>query len=233
MKTVLVLQAFGMGDCIWAQSIAHHFIDQGYSVVWPVKLAYYWQLVRSYPKINWVPDSIVKPELFNIKEKIEVDGMLVAPIRWSDSYMKVPYKYVMRAKFDMYDLDWREWKKHAMWDRHTNKEVQVMKLMEMTNGEPYNIVNKRFASNGSREVDIDVKNDFQNIEMCELPGYSLFDWAAAFECASEIHSVSTSVLYMFELLDLKCPIHLYPRKPLESDLSFVDYIFTKPYIVHP
>lgn len=232
MKTVLVLQAFGMGDCIWAQSIAHHFIDQGYSVVWPVKSPFYHQLIKAYPKIHWVPDSIVKSELFLIKEKIEVEGMLIAPIRWSDSYMKLPYKDVMIAKYLMYELDWNIWREHAMWERNINKERMLMKELGLLDGVPYCLVNKRFGSNPVREVEIKPGMAYKQVEMREVPGYSLFDWTMTILNASEIHTVSTSLLFCLEMLPLNCPIHIYTRKPIEGDLDFVRPLFTKPYITH-
>lgn len=220
-----------IGDIIWCQSIAQNFIEQGHSVVWPVASHYYEGCRFAYPDIDFVPDRIVRQELFNVKEKKEIDGMMIAPIRWSDSYMKVPYKYVMKSKFDMYDLDWKIWRNHAMWERDMNKERNLMKLLGI-NGTPFNFINKRFGTNAERSVEIEVKNDYRNIEMSEIEGYSLFDWTGVLLSAAEIHTVSTSLLFMMEVLPITSPIHLYCRKPIEKDFSFVDYIFTKPYIIH-
>lgn len=232
MKTVLILQAFGLGDCIWAQGIAHHFLQQGYTVVWPVKDKYFEGLSVAYPKINWVPDSIVKPELFMIKEKKLVDDILISPIRWSDSFMKVPYKDVMRAKYDMYNLDWKSWKEKAKWKPHTEKQLELFTMLGLKNRQKFNLVNTRFGSRGEQQVPIEVSNKNKIIEMREIPGFSLFDWELVIRYATEIHTVSTSILYMLEVMELSQPIHLYVRKPQEQDFSFVEYIFTKPYILH-
>jgi len=232
MKKVLILQAFGLGDCIWAQSIAHYFLNKGYSVIWPVKNHYVEALSNAYPKINWIEDTLIKSELFDIKEKVIVEGIEIAPIRWSDSYMKQPYKYVMRNKYDMYELDWALWKNHAMWYVDIHKNASLLEKLNIKYGEKYNLINKRFGTNADREVEIDVKNDFRNIEMTEIKGYSLFDWTMMIQNATEIHSVSTAILFMFEMLPLTQPIHLYVRKPVEKDFSFVDYIFTKKYHLH-
>lgn len=232
MKSVLILQAWGLGDVIWSQSIAHHFIRQGYNVIWPVKNEYFEGLVNAYPRIQWVPDSLVKPETFNIKEKIILDDMLVAPIRWSDSFMKTEYKHVMRAKYDMYDLPWQTWRNHAAWVRNFGRELELFNLLGLKSGDKYNVINTRFGSSRERNIDITCTNGFNNVELKVLDGFSLFDWTKVLLGAAEIHTVSTSLLYILEMLPLVNPIHIYTRKPLEKDLSFVKFIFTKPYILH-
>lgn len=232
MKTVLFEQFFGAGDILFAQSIAHDFIDRGYNVIWPVADHYYEGFKRAYPQITFIPQSIVKPELFDIKEKIEVGGIEMAPIRWSDSYMKKPYRFVMSCKYEMYDLDWRIWKNHAMWEIQPEKCFSLMNHLGIKNGDKYNFINKRFGTNAERSVDIQVTNDFKNIEMTEIEGYSLFDWTMVLSHATEIHTVSTSLLFMMEMLPLNQPIHLYCRKPIEQDFNFVSFLFTKPYILH-
>lgn len=232
MKTILLLQAWGLGDILWSQSIAHKFIEQGYKVVWPVKNDYFEGLCNAYPQIHWVPDSIVRPEIFMIKEKIEFEGMTIAPIRWSNSFMDVPYKDVMRAKYDMYDMQWQEWKNHAQWVRNFNKEVELYKELGLQPGEKYNLINTRFGSGVEKNIEIRCNNGYKNIELKILPGYSIFDWAKIILEAQEIHTVSTSLLFMLEVMPLFQPIHLYCRKPIESDFKFVEFLFTKPYILH-
>jgi hypothetical protein len=146
--------------------------------------------------------------------------------------MKLPYRDVMKAKYMMYDLPWQLWREHAMWVRNPSKEMGLINELGIDVNMPFNLVNKRFGSSGERSVNIEVSNSFQNIEMRELAGYSLFDWAGVMFLAEEIHTVSTSILYMLELLPIKKPIHLYVREGQETDFSFVDFIFTKPYILH-
>lgn len=232
MKTVLFEQYFGMGDIIWSQTIAHYFMNIGYHVIWPVADHYYEGCRRAYPEITFIPQSIVKPELFNIKEKIEVDGIEMAPIRWSDSYMKKPYQFVMSCKYEMYGLDWRIWKNHAMWQIQEDKCISLMRELGIKNGDKYNFINKRFGTNAERVVDINIDNGLKNIEMTKIEGYSLFDWTLVLSHATNIYTVSTSILFMIEMLPLNQPIHLYCRKPIEQNFNFVKFLFTKPYILH-
>lgn len=230
--TAFIEQYFGLGDVIWAQSIAHHFINRGYTVLWPVEDKYFEGCRYAYPNISFFPQSFIQPEWFQIKDKRLVGDIQIVPIRWSDSYMQVQYKHVMAAKYMMYDLPWESWREHGMWVRNPKKEMQLIDELGIDANAPFNLVNKRFGSSGERSVNIQVSNSFKNIEMREVPGYSLFDWTAVMFLAEEIHTVSTSILYMLELLPIKKPIHLYVREGQETDFSFVDFIFTKPYILH-
>lgn len=233
MKKVLILQIFGLGDCLWAQGIAHSFMSQGYTVIWPVKDDYYAGLIKAYPYIHWVPASIVKPELFDIKEKKEVDGILIAPIRWSDSYMKLPYKDVMIAKYLMYDLDWKMWLKSAYPKRDLDKELDLADRLGVKYNEPYNLVATKFGSGTIREIPIATNNSYRNVQMDFIPGYSIFDWIGIIQHAETIHAVSSASLYLFELIDLRAKeVHLYARKPIEQNLNFVKPILSKKYILH-
>ncbi len=229
MDTVLISQPFGFGDVIWSKSISYEFTGQDRKVIWPVKKEWIEGLNRAYPDIEFV-DRMGYEKYLTIKEKCTVDRFEIIPIRWSDSYMKDEYKNVMRNKYDMMGMDWRTWRNHAMWKRDHEKENSLMELLGIKEGDKYTFVNKRYGGSGRRAVDINTEGSV--IEMTEIDGYSLFDWTTVILAASEIHTVSTSLLFMIEILDINCPIHLYVRKPIEKDFSFVDYIFTKNYILH-
>lgn len=233
IKPYLFLQCWGLGDIIFCQSIAHHYIKKGHTVIWPVKDEYFDGVNRAYPKINWVPESIVLPELFNVKEKIEIGGLLIMPIRWSDSYMKVPYKEVMFSKYSMNDMDWKEWRFYAHPKRDPDREEELMRQLGLAKHERYNLISMNFGSGVKRTVDINVSNTFRNIEMNFVEGFSMFDWCGIIERARTIHAVSSSSLYLFEVLNLRAEeIHLYARKPVEQNLDFVKPLLTKKYTLH-
>jgi hypothetical protein len=228
---VLILQSFGIGDVIFCQNIARFFMFQGREILWPVNDSMYEGLRRAYPDINFCRKSKVDPYYFGIKEMITIDGYEICPIRWSDTVMEKQYKDVMWTKHAMYGLPWSNWKEHAMWKRDQKKEAELMNIVGADKAEPFTFVNCNFGGDGRRKADIAIPQG-KVIEMRFIEGFSLFDWAAVMLAATEIHSVSTSLLYMFELLPITNPIHLYVRKPIEKDFSYVDYLFTKPYILH-
>lgn len=231
-NTVLILQSFGLGDIVFCQAIAQHFLSEERKVLWPVEDVYCDGLKRAYPDTNFCKKSTMNPQYFDIREKKLIDGYEIAPIRFSDTFMKVPYADVMISKYAMYKLGWWTWRDHAKWNRSKEREHELMNIVGADLAEPYILVNHNFQTAAKRQAhfDFDPKG-IRTIEMKLIDGFSLFDWAIVMENAYEIHTVSTASLYLMELLDIKCPIHLY-RRPTEKDFSFVSFLFTKPYMLH-
>ena len=62
------------------------------------------------------------------------------------------------------------------------------------------------------------------MDMRNIDGFSLYDWAMVIEGAKEIHTVSTSILYILELLKVKPVVNLYKRFPDEKDHRNYDYL---------
>lgn len=232
-KFAFISQPWGIGDVIFSMGIATYFKKQGFHIHWPVRPQYLESLRRAYPKIQFVDVSSVNQQLLMIKDvHIDADGMRIVPIRWSDTVMKVPYKFVMRAKYDIYNLDWKIWKRAARWNRHYVKENDLGVFLGIHPHEKYNLINKRFGGE-HRTVEIKVDNGLRNIYMTDVIGFTMFDWAGIIENATTLHMVSTSTLYMTEVLDLKCKEnHLYTRKPIEHNLDYVSYLLSKEYILH-
>jgi len=216
-QKLCVLQHHGIGDVIFCQTLVRSLGN--YDITWPVQSQFIEGLKRAYPDIEWIPDT-QSPVPLDIKRDCWHGEYRVIPIRWSDQILKVPYRHVMKAKYDMYRMPFQTWKRDAMWKRDYEKENQLFKLLNLKPKE-YILKNLTFLSNSSRKIDIQI----DGIEMKEIHGFSLFDWAKVFENAKEIHTVSTSILYILDMLDT-CPVNVYVRRPIERDHSFYSYIFT-------
>jgi hypothetical protein len=216
-EQLCVLQPHGLGDVIFCQTLVRSLGD--YGITWPVMPQFIEGLERAYPDINWVADN-ESPVPLSIKREGVYNGYRVLPIRWSNQIRNVPYKYVMKAKYDMYKKNWRAWKSKAMWIRDTAQEDKLFRMLGLE-GKEYVLKNLTFLSSGTGRIEIGV----DGVEMREIEGFSLFDWAKVLENAKEIHTVSTSLLYMLDLLETG-PVHVYVRAPNEKDHSFYDYIFT-------
>jgi len=232
MKKALFLQAFGVGDCIFAQGIAQHFIQQGYKVTWPVKPGFVAGLQKAYPQIEWLPDTLFKNEIFNIKSDSEIDGVRIIPIRWADSIIGVkPYLW-MRAKFDMYGLNYKTWKVHAEYKRDNVRESILAQRYGVEPGMKFNLINTMYRTDGSGAIRPEIKNNFLNVRMEIIPNFSLFDYSWLIENAQEIHVANSAILYLLEILNFKGDAHIYARKEEGGGFPFVDYLMTKNYILH-
>lgn len=218
----IINQFFGLGDIIFEQTAIH---SMGYdNIIWPVEPQFVDGLNRAYPDI-----SFVNKNSFNIdyerKDNYIIHDSVVIPMRFADSICKVPYWQCMQSKYVLLNQDWHSWKEKAMWERDKDREQL---LFNMLRGHScYNLINKTFGSNNAGRVDINVDNGLPNIYMHEHDGFSLFDWALIIENAANIYTVSTSIIYLLELLNLKAKeIKIYLRKPYEQDHRNYDYILT-------
>lgn len=199
--------------------------------MWPVLPQFVEGLKRAYPAFEWVDVNTVDKVDLNAKVQKVINGILHIPIRWSVDIMQVPYNKCMSSKYEMYGWDWGIWKEHAMWHRDKEKENALMEHLGLKEGDEYILANKYYRSDSSGVISLP-KFDCMVIEMKSIPGFSLFDWQMVIEGAKEIHSVSTSLLYMFEVLELKQDIHLYRRIPEELNYINVEFLFSKPYKLH-
>lgn len=228
---MVIQQAFGLGDVIFTQSIANDFIKDGFKVLWPVLPHLVEGLNFAYHKVVFVDHTKFNID-YNNKQYAIIDGMVHLPMRYSESLIGLPYKYHMKSKYDFLGKDWRAWKESAMYKRNRIREISLCTHLGLNDGKEYNLISMNFG-NAGKAVAIDVKNDLKNIELTPVEGYSLFDWSRVIENATNIHAVSSSSLYLFELLNLKAKdVHMYPRLPAEQNFDFVDFLFTKNYILH-
>lgn len=237
--TIIPNQFFGLGDIIWEQTLVRR-IANGNPILWPVMPQFVEGLNRAYPDITFV-NYLSMPLNYERKDQYEVTlpeigDCTVLPLRWADNILKVPYSDCMKSKYMLYGMDWREWKEQAMWKRNEDHERTLCQTLDTYPLNPdYTLVNTTFGSNSQLKVEIPVRG-IHMTTMPELFGrqISLFDWGAAIEQVGAIHTVSTSIIYLLEQLDIEAKeVHLYPRKPHETDFRNIEYILQKhKYVLH-
>lgn len=236
MTTHYPLQSFGIGDCIFTAALGKHWVDNGGRVIWGAEPQFVEALSRAYPFITYVDKRVLSID-YNVKVRMPYADGTIEPIRWSDSIMKVPYWQVMRAKYDMYGLDFNMWR-DVMYERDKDHEAQLYDMLvtlgyeDPTKG--YNLISPYYGSNSQFKAPIEVNNGLPNVYMSTIDGYSLFDYSTLIENATTIHAVSSSIVYLLELLSLNATeVHLYPRH-MEKDTWWknIEYLCTKNYVIH-
>jgi hypothetical protein len=234
MKKAIILQYFGIGDCIFAQGIARKFLNEGYEVMWPVMPDFVQGLQRAYPAVNWLPYTLFSPGLFNIRQEGTIDGVTIVPIRWADTIIGIKSHLWMRAKYDMYSMDYKLWKNFADYKRDSVREQVLMERYGIKQGEPFILVNTMYRSDMQGSITPKVSNGMKVVRMKIVSGYSLFDYSLMIEKAAEIHVANSAILYLLELLNLSAKeVHIYARKEEGGNFPYVDYLMTKNYILHP
>lgn len=224
-------QPFGIGDIIFCQSLVRHIAGER-KIVWPVWPQFVDQLRRAYPGIEFINSKVSEYDL-NRNDQFEGvnrrgERYTQLPIRFADSIMRVHYDDCMKSKYMMYGLDFNMWVKDAMWHRDTQREESLMQLL--VKKEEYTFSNATFGSDCKMQVPV----PNCDVKMQILDGFSMFDWCKIIENASEIHTVSTSIIYLLEMLELKAKeVHLYQRPIPGQTFSNVSYILQRhKYILH-
>lgn len=232
-KQALVLQIWGLGDASFTQSLVHDFINEGYDIVWPVHDHFVIWLTEAYPSIKWVPVSLMRPEMLEIKKDCDIGDIKIIPIRFAEFIMGRPYALHMVSKYEMYGKDWRDWKTHALPQRNYKKEKELKESLGIKKGMKYNFLHTKFGGKGHHSINITTNNDYPNIEMRINDGFSFYHWLGVFEDAENIFAVSSASLYMFLCLELKAhQVHIFNRTPIEPNLNYVRFLLPDNYILH-
>jgi predicted amino acid-binding ACT domain protein len=179
-------------------------------------------------EINWIPNGVLG-QIENHKRDSIINGNRIIPIRWADQILRVKYENCMRAKYDMYSIDWQSWRL-CDYQRDQEKENElfysVLGLVDFS--EPFRLINQTFTSLENNKIEIPESKEIRNVYMKNIPGFSLFDWSKVIEKATEIHTVSTSINYLIEMLEIKAKaVDLYVRKPQEKDFKNIQYQLSK------
>lgn len=237
-KKPIIINAFrGLGDIIFCMPLYRHLISQGHTVIHPYTNEF-GSIWKHWPEITWIPIELLNIPYEN-QNYVETDDYKIVPLRWSREQMKVPYSQVMRAKYDMFGMDFMEWRS-VTWERDYEKEAELCNIVlgELKDGchvEKFVLENNTFRSSGTGKVQTEAhKSGLPVITMRNIPGFTLMDWGRVFEWATEIHTVGTSINFLLDapFLSVKEPVHLYLRKPEENDFKNYDYLLKKNYIYH-
>lgn len=228
-QTLIISQFQGIGDILFSMPLVNEWIDEGHRILWPVIDAYT-NLNKHFPDVLFINKDLMNVD-HNRKEEYDLHGAKVIPLRWADQILKLSYKDVMKAKYLMYGSNWRNWR-NLKWKRDHVAENKIFKAMGLTEGQKFNLVNRHFRSDQTGLVDIQINNGLPNIEMRNIPGTTLLDWAKVIEAATEIHTVHTAIVYIIDVLETTDKLHQYLRKPDEKDFAFTDYLWKKKYQYH-
>lgn len=189
-KSVVMLQPNPIGEIIFSQGIAQFYRKGGYKVYWPVDQVLIASLRDAYPDVEWIHS-----DWYSKDEKVRYDLLhsLVAPLDKAYTF-NAGIGSKLKAKYEMYGLDWSEWKTHAMWQRDTTKERALLEHLGITSGMEFTITNCPLAmENGNKKF----------IQLQKIDGFNWTHWAIVIALATQIHFTPR--------LDLMCILELIPK----------------------
>lgn len=239
--TIIPQQWFGLGDNIFTISLLQQ-IAEGGKILYPVMQQNVDGLQRAYPDVTFIDYKLLNID-YEKRTEVKTLTSRILPIRFADQLLNLPYSSCMLAKYQLYGLDWQSWRdvmhERSKMREQTLKEIMLNKIHEQTKKlglteYQYNLISPYYGSGSQYRANIEPDNGLPNIYMSTIPGYSLFDFSLLIQNATEIHAVSSSIIYLLELLPLQGAVHLYPRERIEPKtwLQNIEYILTKNYIIH-
>lgn len=227
----IINQFLGLGDILFLVPLIRKWMAAGHDIIWPIADEYI-NIKQHFPDIQFVAKSLF-PMLY--ENRIEFMHSFrwgryrVKPLRWN---MCRSAQDAMTSKYDMAGEDWKMWRSLS-WERDLNKERKLADIVGAS-GE-YELACEGFGNitDGgatSRKVGT---SGLHRIELRRVEGFTLLDWSGIIENATAIHAVSSSTLYLFEILKLRCSeINLYARKLGTRDFEYMERLLTKKYNLH-
>jgi hypothetical protein len=220
---VIINQPFGIGDILFLSPLVTQ-LDVEHAV-WPVVDHYYW--IKDYISIDKL--TFVKESEFNssnYKDYIEV------PLQHAHSLVPQA-EDCMQAKYMLLHANPELWRT-LTFNRNKEKEIQLKQHLNIHPNDKFIFVNNNFAGpEYNYKVDIKLDTDLKIIYQEYVDGFTLLDWCGVLEQSIEIHTVSTSLFFVIEALNLENTLlHLYPRKPLDKDLSPIKTLINNKWICH-
>jgi hypothetical protein len=222
MKNKLgLIQSRGMGDVIISLPIAHYYYKEGWEIHWPICQEFLPNLITHIPWINWIPmPTDNKGQFFYDKPMqllTELNCDLIIPLYQAltshPEFSQEPY--FQHVPFDRYKYNragvpfLNKWQLKDCITRDLNKEQEL--YQKLVTQEQYVVVHlKGWDHRADFDTSI-IPGDWQQIEITELPDYSIFDWIMVLEKAQSIIAVDSSVANLVDQLQIGDDLYFLPR----------------------
>jgi hypothetical protein len=213
---VIINQFCGLGDILFIEPIYKYIESLGLKVIAPVQDQNIWiQDHIPYVEFKKMNGFDIDYEKFNFD--IINEDTLYIPLRFSDQiYRNLPphdcsaSRYWMTDKYRLLGLDPNIWEELSF-TRDEKKEEELKKII-VGDAKDYIFVNSFYQNGLDSEMEIVINTDLPIIKMEKIDGFSMIDWCKIIEDSKEVHTVSTSTLYLIHSIYQEGKeYHLYPR----------------------
>lgn len=219
MKTLTINQPAGLGDIIWIQPILQMFVDQGFSIIYPIIDHYLPMAIEYLPRegVTYVSIEVEYPfkESFNNPNVIQRGSEYYLPLTYSHRHF--PESSLMMSKYLMTQLPLQDWRRFIPRIRNKDREKKLWDKINPLN-EEFILTNRYFgtpphtkerviniANPSSKIINIDYRDE-------DLSDFHPFDWVGVIEKAKEIHFVQTAFSFIADLYaSPTSTLHLYDR----------------------
>lgn len=220
---IIINQPFGIGDVLFLSPLVAKLNAE--HIVWPIFDHYYW--IKDYIFIDNL--NFIKFSEFNLLNY--------------EKYIQIPFQHAhllapqaedcMKAKYMLLQVELELWRT-LRFTRNIEKEIKLKQYLDINPKDNFIFINNNYAGpEYNYKIDIKLPTNSRIVYQNYIDGFTLLDWCSVLEQAEEIHTVSTSLFFVVEALKLKkASLHLYPRKPLDKDLSPIKTLLSNKWICH-
>lgn len=221
-----------IGDIIFCEPIYRHF--------WKVDGKKPTVIIRDH--LIWLQDYIESAKFLRESQYAgSIDNMkktdTYLPLRFANQYLRGhdrfyhgDFENCMPDKYMMAGMNPDLWLGLQI-QFDIEKAKGLFAALDLSSEDDYIVVNKHCQAGW---VDIKPETNYRVVEMYEVPGFNVCDWAMIMLLAKENHHVSTSTFFILQALtDYKGKIFIYPR-PNEDGLRGISKLNTNvPYTSMP
>jgi len=240
-KPCLIRQPSGLGDIIFTQKIAHHYLNKGYDVYWPVIDDFAWISdyltadVFFYPKGDSDYTTNLRQndpfyDLYQQSSLIETDEYLYLPLQRADRFY--PDDKIMLAKYKLANVPYNgDWHKYFNFTRNRKKENALYyDVLGLRDEDQYSLVSCNYGSPPNfLKYETNFTSNYPIVHVDFYEHYTLFDWCKVIENATEICTIDSSINFLIDVLDTRAnKLILHSRRP--NNFSEVEFLFNKKYI---
>lgn len=215
---LLIRQSFGLGDILFLTPLVYEIYQEFVpdEIVWPITDQYYW--IKDYLDlpVTFIKTSEQDKLLTGYYDEIDFEHAHDRRGKVDRDCMEAKYNLIWEGELEV----WRTLGRYIK--RNYEKEQELLDILNIKpeDEDQYIFVNNHFAApEHNYRTNIKIETDLRIVEMRYVEGFTLLDWCGVLEGAAEIHTVSTALLFVVEAIKPGNEWHLYPRIPLDTDLS--------------
>ncbi len=233
--TMMIGQAFGIGDVLFIQKIIHHYADMGFHVVAPILNNISWirYYIKPHPNVEYpvllsrrghftgsfkfadIYTQLYEGMLRDVKNPLyktaiiyneaDIDNGFIF-LPLSSSYAALNDK-LMPSKYNFVGLDFADWVDHVHLKRRTDVERELYyDVLGLKDDSRYTLVNEESSRNA---LPLAVPGNI--VKLGRIDGFTLFDWSLVIERAAQIVTIDTSLVLLAEILRQKKPLYMISR----------------------
>lgn len=196
MKKLLLIQPGAFGDIVLCAPIAKWYSDLGYHIDWPIRkkflstlqyFDYVNPIILSEDELHsdWLRSDVMKTfSMFSNYDKV-----INLADRGPHSTAQLPNENFEQCKYRLSEVPFSQ-KHNLVWKRNIEKELQLMKLLNISENEDYALIHNIDSLNQSATLpEISLKR----VEVTPINGYNIFDWYTVIKNAKQIYAIESSV----------------------------------------